>query len=101
MTLQQVQGHSEQSRTMTYTATITQKGQVTIPVAIRNILKLEPSSKLIFSIEEERIMAQPVKSDFLSLYGSLKTKDKKPADLKKIRQIVRKKIGENAAQEGL
>jgi len=46
-------------------------------------------------------VAQPVKADLLSLYGSLKTKYKKPANLKKIRQIVRKKIGENAAQEGL
>ncbi len=86
---------------MTYAATITGKGQVTIPVAIRNILRLEPSSKLIFSIEKERIMAQPVKADLLSLYGSLKSKYEKPANLKKIRQIVRKKIGENAAHEGL
>jgi len=86
---------------MTYTATITQKGQVTIPVAIRNHLGLQASSKLIFSIEEEKIMAQPVKVDLLSLYGSLKSKYKKPANLKKIRQIVRKKIGENAAHEGL
>ena len=77
---------------MTYTATITQKGQVTIPVAIRNSLGLQASSKLIFSIDNENILAQPVKSDFLSLYGSLKTKNKKPADLKKIRQIIRKTL---------
>ena len=70
-------------------------------MAIRNYLGLQASSKLIFSIDRENIVAQPVKADLLSLYGSLKTKYKKPANLKKIRQIVRKKIGENAAQEGL
>lgn len=86
---------------MTYTATITQKGQVTIPVAIRNILGLVSSNKLIFSIEDEKIVAQPVKDDFMSLYGSLKPIGKKTADLKKIRKIVRKKIAENAAKEGL
>jgi len=86
---------------MTYTATITQKGQITIPVNIRNALGLGTSSKLIFSIEEEKIVAHPVKGDLLSLYGSLKTRGKKPTDSKKIRKIVIKKIGENAASEGL
>jgi len=86
---------------MIYAATMTQKGQITIPVAIRNILGLKPSSRLIFSIEKESIVAQPVKVDLLSLYGSLKTKNKKTADLKKIRKVVLKKIAENAAQEGL
>jgi len=86
---------------MTYVATITDKGQVTIPVAIRDILNLQPSSRLIFSIEEERIIAQPIKTDLLSLYGSIKTKNRRPVDLRKIRQVIRKKIGENAAHEGL
>lgn len=86
---------------MTYVATITDKGQVTIPIAIRKIFNLQPSSRLIFSIDEERIIAQPIKTDLLSLYGSIKTKSKKPINLRKIRQIIRKKIGENAANEGL
>lgn len=86
---------------MTFAATITDKGQVTIPVAIRQILNLQPSNRLIFSIEDERIIAQPIKADLLSLYGSIKTKSKKPVDLKKIRQVIRKKIAENAAHEGL
>lgn len=86
---------------MTYVATITDKGQVTIPIAIRKIFNLQPSSRLIFSIDEERIIAQSIKTDLLSLYGSIKTKSKKPINLRKIRQIIRKKIGENAANEGL
>ena len=85
---------------MTYATTVTQKGQVTIPVNIRNALGLDSSSKLIFSIEEKKIVAQPVKVDLLSLYGSLKTKRKKPVDSKKIHKILIKKIGENAASEG-
>ena len=80
---------------------MTQKGQITIPVEIRNVFGLVASSRLIFSIEEKKIIAQPVKADLLSLYGSLKSKYKKQADLKKIRQIVRKNMGENAAREGI
>ncbi len=86
---------------MTYTATITQKGQVTIPVAIRNYLGLQASSKLIFSIEENKIVAQPFNNDFLSLYGSLKPKNKKFISMKKIREITRKKITAEIAKEGL
>lgn len=86
---------------MTYAATITQKGQVTIPVDIRNAFGLVTSDKLIFTIDEEKIVVQPVKNDLLSLYGSVKTAGKKPANLKRIRMIVMKKIGENAAAEGL
>ena len=99
MTLQQVQGHSERSRTMTYVATITNKGQVTIPVAIRDILNLQPSSRLIFSIEEERIIAEPIKADLLSLYGSVKS-NKKALNTKDIRKIVMKKITKDIAHEG-
>ena len=85
---------------MTYAATITDKGQVTIPVAIRNILRIEPSSRLIFSIEEERIIAEPVKNDFLDLYGSIKT-NKKTLSIKSVRRIMMKKIAKNIAKEGL
>ncbi|MBI4973066.1 AbrB/MazE/SpoVT family DNA-binding domain-containing protein [Candidatus Roizmanbacteria bacterium] len=86
---------------MSYAATMTQKGQITIPVAIRNVFGLVPSSRLIFSIEEKKIIAQPYNSDILSLYGSLKSKNKKPADLKKIRSIMRQKIAADIASEGL
>lgn len=86
---------------MTYTATITQKGQVTIPVAIRNYLGLQASSKLIFSIEKNKIVAQPFSNDILSLYGSLKPKNKKFLSMNQIRKIYRKKITTEIAKEGL
>lgn len=85
---------------MTYAATITDKGQVTIPVAIRDILNLQPSSRLIFSIEKERIIAQPIKADLISLYGSVKS-NKKSLNTKNIRKIIMKKIAKDIAKEGL
>lgn len=86
---------------MTYAATITEKGQVTIPVAIRNILGLEPSSRLIFSIEEEKIIVQPIKNDIFSLYGSIKNNSSQSLNLKSVRKTVLKKIARNIAKEGL
>ncbi len=86
---------------MTNIATITQKGQVTIPVEIRNTLGLESSNKLIFSVENEKIIAQAIKDDILSLYGSLKPKNKKPLSFQKIRKIARSRVAKKAAKEGL
>jgi AbrB family looped-hinge helix DNA binding protein len=84
---------------MTYAATITQKGQVTIPVAIRNYFGLKPADKILFRIEQKKLVAEPIKSDLLSLYGSVKPRGKKPVDLKKVRQYVRKKIAEHIVAE--
>ncbi len=86
---------------MTYAATMTDKGQITIPVAIRNILGLVPSSRLIFSIEAKRIIAQPIDNDIMSLYGSIKTKYRKLPLTKNVRKIMLKKLAEHTAKEGL
>lgn len=86
---------------MTYAATMTQKGQITIPVAIRNMLGLVPSSRLIFSIEEKRIIARPINNDVLSLYGSVKKSRSQLPHIKNIRKTVLKKLAAHSAKEGL
>lgn len=85
---------------MNISTTITQKGQITIPKFIRDILDLSPADSLVVSVEGEKIVATPVKGDFLSLYGSVKHKGK-PINLKKLRQQTLLKMAENAAKEGL
>lgn len=69
---------------MGITTTITQKGQITIPIAIRKLLGLKAFDKLIFSVQEEKIVATPISTDILSLYGSVKSK--RPLDFKKVRR---------------
>lgn len=88
---------------MIYASTITQKGQVTIPVQIREQLQIQPKDKLIFRIKEKKMLVEPIKTDFMSLAGSLqhKNKGKRPINFKKVRQFVIKKIAENAAKEGI
>ena len=76
---------------MTYTTTLTQKGQVTIPIEIRKYLKLKPREKVTFSRVKDIITIGPAK-DFLSLKGSVKSSKKysdKKAD-KTILNYVRK-----------
>lgn len=52
--------------------TITQKGQVTIPVHIREKLSVRAGQKVIFEERGDEIVVKAV-PDFLSLMGSLKT----------------------------
>jgi len=48
---------------MNYTeaAKVTSKGQVTIPSTIREILKLEPGSTVIFKVTEKGVLLSPGK----------------------------------------
>jgi len=41
-------------------STLTQKGQVAIPKAIRDYFNLKASDKLYFSIDDNKIVAEPV-----------------------------------------
>jgi AbrB family looped-hinge helix DNA binding protein len=62
---------------MTYYTTITQKGQIVIPVELRKMLELKVNEKLILEIGENRqeIILKPA-VDILDLAGSLKPKRK-------------------------
>jgi antitoxin PrlF len=53
----------------TYTSTLTQKGQVTIPVEIRRLLDLKTSQKVQFEVDGESVKIKPT-DDLLSLKGS-------------------------------
>ncbi|PIS23079.1 hypothetical protein COT49_02000 [candidate division WWE3 bacterium CG08_land_8_20_14_0_20_40_13] len=60
---------------MTYAATVTQKGQVTIPAQIRRRLNVRPYQKVNFVEKEDTFYIEPHR-DFLSLKGSIKSKIK-------------------------
>jgi len=76
---------------MIYTTTVTQKGQATIPVAIRQFLGIKPYDKVTFIKKEDEVVLKSAK-DFLSLRGSIKT-EKKYSDIqadKKVSQFIAK-----------
>ena len=59
-------------------ATLTSKGQTTIPKQAREHLKLSPGDKLDFVIESEgRVVIRPAKLDVRELKGLLKRRDGK------------------------
>jgi len=66
-------------------STITQKGQVAIPKVIRDHFKLKSSDKLHFSVENNKIVAEPVPS-VKEMFGFIKAK--RPISLKEMREAV-------------
>lgn len=54
------------------TTTVTQKGQVTLPKMMRDMLNILPNSKVIVSMAKESIKIKPVGPDILDLAGTFK-----------------------------
>jgi len=63
--------------------TMTQKGQVTIPVDIRNLLGLKAKDKVAFSIDNGNVLLAPAKYTLETAYGAVKPLSKLQ-DLKKL-----------------
>lgn len=56
-------------------STVTSKGQVTIPKEIRVFLKIKPSDKVDFSVENGRVILKPIKT-LQNFRGSIPAKGK-------------------------
>ncbi|OGD85343.1 hypothetical protein A2164_04605 [Candidatus Curtissbacteria bacterium RBG_13_35_7] len=80
-----------------HTTTVTQKGQVTIPISIRKALRVKPGQKVSFEKKKEQIIIKSA-IDFFSLKESIKTK--RPFDIKAMDKAAEKLvITENAKKQ--
>jgi AbrB family looped-hinge helix DNA binding protein len=75
---------------------ITAKGQVTVPLEIRERLNLKPGDKVIYQDMEEGILLKPAKRNMLTDFGFLKGKQKSKKDLDLIRKLVRGEMAKRA-----
>ena len=72
-----------------YIATVTSKGQVTIPVAVREQLGSAPQDKLISRITEgNKVEIEPLPMTLEEVYGSVPPLNR-PEDFAAIKQVVR------------
>jgi len=70
---------------------LTKKGQTTIPKEIRAFLKLEAEDKILYQVENDKVIMRPLKGSILDLRGSIKTEEK-PVDFERIRKETTKKM---------
>ncbi len=80
-------------------ATITKKGQVTIPVEIRKALGLKPRDKVAFILDHDIVRLEPASSALKAGFGAVKPR-RKPEDFKELRSKVRERVAQKA-EEGL
>jgi len=76
-------------------SSMTQKGQITIPLFIRKKLSLKKGEKLSFILEKDYIKIFPSNS-FFSYRGALSSK--KPFDIKKMREAVKRGLKKRYAK---
>ena len=86
MTIQQVIPYHV---SMTYTSTVTQKGQITLPKSARNKLNIKIRQKVTIEVEKDHIKISPT-SDILTIAGFLKTKVKRPYNILNARESFEK-----------
>ena len=65
-------------------ASLTSKGQVTVPKAIRDFLRVQQGDRLEFTIEGRQVILHPGRSDLRSLRGLLARRGRKPVTLQQM-----------------
>lgn len=62
---------------MSYSTTITKKGQITIPKSLRDFLRLKESARVVLELEKnKRVVKIKPASDFLEIAKKIKIKKK-------------------------
>ena len=74
------------------TYAITPKGQVTIPVSLREELKLKPGDKVLYEKSAGGILIKPARQNMLNDFGFLKNMKAKEANLEAARKAIRSKL---------
>ena len=76
------------------TATVTSKGQVTVPKPIRDRLKLHAGDRLDFVLEEEgKVILRKASSPIQELEGILHRVYRKPVSLEGMKKTVLRRFG--------
>lgn len=79
---------------------VTQKGQVTIPVALRKKLKIESSDQIMFVQKGKEVVITPLVEDITDFFGFHKKLGKKLLKPKEVEVQTKLKVAKEIAKEG-
>jgi antitoxin PrlF len=82
------------------TSSVSQRGQVTIPIEVRERLGLKPKDRLRFRVEGDTVLIDPYRSNLAAFYGTVPALDP-PRSWKEIEEIAHDEHAEHVAREGL
>jgi antitoxin PrlF len=70
-------------------ATVTSKGQITLPKEIREQFKLEPGTRINFVVDASgQVVLKPLNYDFRSIRGILKSRRKRPVTIEEMNEAI-------------
>lgn len=81
-----------------FETTLTEKGQVTIPLEIRRLIGLQPRDKVRFEVEGDVVRISRASSKILAGYGAVPPLQK-PEDFQKLREDFEKGVAEEVDSE--
>jgi AbrB family looped-hinge helix DNA binding protein len=79
-------------------ATITTKGQVTIPAEVRKALGLKPRDKVAFVFNQGEVKIEPSSSTLRLGFGAVKPR-KRPEDFRQVRSKAQKWVARKAEEK--
>ncbi len=83
---------------MIWTATVSSKGQLTIPKPVREALGLKPGAKVLFTLREGKAELKPLSGDIQQWRGALRAEG--PAiPWEEVQEHVRRAIAEEVVRE--
>ena len=71
-----------------YIGTVTSKGQITIPAAVREALGLSARDKVVFRLSEGKVEIEPLPMSLEDAFGSVQPLQR-PEDFASLREVVR------------
>lgn len=83
---------------MIWTATVSSKGQLTIPKSVREQLGIEPGTRVLVTLCDGKVELEPVSGDIQQWQGALKQAGQ-DAPLEQVREHVRAAIAEEVVRE--
>ncbi len=82
-------------------ATLTSKGQTTIPAEIREHLNLKPGDKISFDIEDGQVVIRPKNRSIMDLAGILKRPGQEPLSVEDMNEAVGATVAQRDARTRL
>ena len=79
---------------MTLTATVTSKGQLTLPKPLRDAFRLRAGSRVVFKLNEADAVMKPETCPVDELFGVLKRTGQKPVSVDRMNAAIRRRAGD-------
>ncbi len=83
-----------------YVSSVSPKGQVTIPVEIREMLGVKPKDKVIFEVDDAGVKIRPLASRLAASYQAIPALTQ-TRTMEEITEIAREEHAEEVARKGL